>query len=205
MKNSTEIYGMFPNPVASINERSPTKKELSFVENLNLRRNQGNSISQERNVLEHSEMKDLKRDIQANLDEFFHFTMQANVNCGLRITQSWCNYNNNGEFHHKHCHPNSAISGVYYIQAEHPDDRLMFHSPLEAYAQMQYQVNDHNIYNSKSWWLPAQTGTLFLFPSYLVHSVPAIDSRSTTRISLSFNTFYTGELGDEIQATALNL
>lgn len=205
MKNSTEIYGMFPNPVAAINERPPYEEELSFVKNLNQSKNQGNSISLDKDVLDQKEMKGLRENIQANLDEFFHYTMQARDDCQLRITQSWCNYSNNGDYHHKHSHYNSAISGVYYVQADHPDDRLMFHSPLEMYMQMEFQINSNNIYNSKSWWLPAQTGTLFLFPSYLHHSVPPIDNRLTTRISLSFNTFYTGKLGSELNATGLNL
>ena len=112
MKNSTEIYGMFPIPVASINERPPYEEELSFVKNLNQSKNQGNSISLDRDVLGQKEMQDLRKDIQTNLDEFFHYTMQANDDCQLRITQSWCNYNNNGDYHHKHSHSNSAISGV---------------------------------------------------------------------------------------------
>jgi hypothetical protein len=31
------------------------------------------------------------------------------------ITQSWLNYTETNQYHHKHEHPNSLVSGVFYV------------------------------------------------------------------------------------------
>ena len=36
----------------------------------------------------------------------------------LKITQSWINFTKKGEYHHPHAHPNSLISGVFYVEAD---------------------------------------------------------------------------------------
>ena len=44
--------------------------------------------------------------------------------------------------------------------------------------------------------LPVVTGDLILFPSIMKHSVEQNDTTDQTRISLAFNTFFFGVLGD---------
>ena len=61
-----------------------------------------------------------------------------------------------------------------------------------------------NEYNSESWWFPVGTGELILFPSNLSHKVQPVEG-SDTRISLAFNTFPVGHIGDEDELTALHL
>lgn len=61
-----------------------------------------------------------------------------------------------------------------------------------------------NVWNSESWWFEAGTGTLILFPSSLTHMVQAVEGEQT-RISLSFNTFPVGLVGEEIDLTGLKL
>lgn len=184
-------------------ERAPSKDELDFIKNQTLNPNVGNATSDDRNILDRKELSKLRSRIQLRLEEFFHNTLMASHQCTLKITQSWCNYSKDGDYHHQHSHSNSAISGVYYPQAEHPDDRIEFYSPLEPYRGMTFAVLDDNMLNASSWWLPVKTGTLFLFPSYLIHSVPILSNRETPRISLSFNTFYAGELGYDKKLTKL--
>ena len=128
--------------------------------------------------------------------------MSPQDNVKLEITQSWINYTKTGQYHHKHAHPNSVISGVFYIQASKEIDKLFFYN--ESYQQIKIVPKEFHVYNSESWWLPVETGQLLLFPSSLTHMV-ATTSGEDDRISMSFNTFYKGKLGDEVALTGLTL
>jgi uncharacterized protein (TIGR02466 family) len=204
-QNQVEMALLFPTPVGVIKERKPDKKELKYIRELKTRRNFGNKVSKNTYVLDTKELSGLKEVIQQRLNEYFQQVFCPEDTVKLKITQSWCNYSDGGEHHHQHSHQNSIISGVYYPQSDHLDDKLMFHTPLTPYFGLVISAKEYNNMNSKTWWLPAHTGFLLFFPSYLQHSVPSIQERTTTRISLSFNTFYTGQLGTEKDVTKLIL
>ena len=65
-------------------------------------------------------------------------------------------------------------------------------------------IKEFNHFNSATFMLPMKKGELILFPSNLQHSVPANQS-DEERISLSFNTWAKGSLGDEKSLTYLPL
>jgi uncharacterized protein (TIGR02466 family) len=199
------VNGLFPVPVASIDERPPTEEELSFIKAMETRPNQGNVTSKNSYILDTDELSDLRSLIEFHIHEYLYSTLGSDNSCSLRITQSWCNYNDSDQYHHEHNHPNSIVSGVYYPQAEHADDSLNFKNPLEMYNPIRHIPTEGTAFNTPSWWLPAQTGTLFLFPSYLVHAVSPIENRPSTRISLSFNTFYRGDVGSKELLAELKL
>jgi hypothetical protein len=90
---------------------------------------------------------------------------------------------------------------VFYVETN-PDDRIYFYRG--GYQQIKFPPEQWNLYNSESWWFEATTGMLILFPSSLEHMVPNVQG-STTRISLSFNTFPVGTVGEKTQLTGLEL
>ena len=120
----------------------------------------------------------------------------------LRITQSWVNYTKPGQWHHKHAHPNSFVSGVLYIKANKETDCIQFFK--ESYQQIKLPVDQFNLSNSDSWWLPIGTGQLILFPSSLTHMVPTLQGEDQ-RVSVSFNTFPVGYVGSDDDLTGLRL
>ena len=61
-----------------------------------------------------------------------------------------------------------------------------------------------NHFNSRSWWFSVDTGTLVMFPSSTTHQVD-VKEGNNTRISLAFNTFIKGTLGDNFSLTELKL
>jgi uncharacterized protein (TIGR02466 family) len=147
-------------------------------------------------------MAGLHEFIQSCVTEYFQTTVVPRNKVSLRITQSWFNYSKPGEWHHKHAHPNSFISGVLYMKAAKDSDKIFFHN--DSYKQLQIPPSEFNLYNSNTWWLPVETGKLMLFPSSFVHSVEPVQANDT-RISLAFNTFLVGYVGDENELTGLHL
>jgi len=105
----------------------------------------------------------------------------------LVLTDCWINIMPRHTAHSLHLHPNSVISGTYYVATpkgcaglkfEDPRlSRLMAAPPRTATARRENQV--HVIY-------PAVAGSVLLFESWLRHEV-APNPRATERISISFN------------------
>lgn len=187
------IVSLFPTAVGSFQiGRDLTKDEIKFIKDQPTRANVGNTTSADTYILEAKKLKDIRKFIETSLTEYFNSVYAPKGNLKLRITQSWCNYSEPGQFHHKHAHPNSFISGVFYPQADKDTDKIYFYN--DGYEQLKIATQDWNIWNSKSWWLPAEQGCLYIFPSGLPHMVETVKG-TQTRISLSFNTFPVGKLG----------
>ena len=105
----------------------------------------------------------------------------------LRMTDCWVNFMPRHATHGLHLHPQSALSGTYYVQTpegcpglrlEDPRlDRFMAAPPRRASARPANQA--HVIY-------PARAGRVILFESWLRHEVAA-NPTSGERVSVSFN------------------
>jgi len=197
------VNNLFPTPVAGFElGRDLSEVEREHLFNLETRENQGNVTSVDNYILNKPELHSLTEFLNNSLQEYFNAVYSPKTDANLCITQSWVNYTKPGQFHHKHAHPNSLISGVFYIQASKETDKLHFFK--DGFQQLKVSPKDFNLYNSESWWLAAATGTLYLFPSSLQHMVEKVNG-DDTRISLSFNTFPRGIVGDEIDLTSLKL
>lgn len=198
-----ETYNIFPTTVGIVElGREFTEEETDIFTTLERRPNEGNLTSENRNVLELKEFKKLKEFVTTSVNNYFQTIHQPKENLELYVTQSWINYTRKGQFHHKHAHPNSFISGVLYLNANTANDRIYFYK--DNYVQLAVEPREWNVSNSTSWWFEVGTGKLVMFPSPLTHMVQTVHHEET-RISLSFNTFFKGKLGDSDKLTELIL
>ena len=183
---------LFPTPVGEFSIGRPfTDQEIEFVKGQIVVPNNCNKISKNKTVLDSNVFSDIRTFLDTCVAEYFTTVYKPMYDVKLKITQSWFNYTNTNESHHSHAHQNSFLSGVFYIQTDATDK---LHFATGAYRQLEIVSSEHNIYNSNSWWLPAVSGKLLLFPSYLIHYVAPVVA-DNIRISLSFNTFPVGQLG----------
>ena len=197
------IHNLFPIPIGRYKlDRDLTAKELSFLVNQETRSNTGNLTSANNTILKDKELTKLRDFIETKVSEYFAEVYNPIHKVNLKITQSWTNYTKQGEYHHKHEHPNSFVSGVFYVKSEKAKDKIYFYR--NGYQQIKFPPKEWNVWNSDSWWFDVGTCDLILFPSSLTHMVETVDHEQT-RISLSFNTFPVGNVGDELSLTGLNL
>lgn len=196
------LHNLFPTPVAKFElGREFTPDEQAFVAAQPTHKNMGNTTSDDRYVLRHDTLFNLMTFVQASIDAYLKSIYVPKEDMRLRVTQSWLNYSKPGEWHHKHAHPNSFVSGVLYMKAAKDRDRIYFYN--DAYRAIDLPTDNWNLYNSRSWWLPVETGSLMIFPSSFTHSVEPV--QEDERISLAFNTFPVGYVGQEENLTALHL
>lgn len=197
------IHNLFPLPVGSFTlGREFTKKEFDFINSQETRPNQGNTTSKDNNILERKEMKSIAAFVQESLDEYLKTIYAPKNEVSLRFTQSWANYTKPGEYHHRHAHPNSFVSGVLYINADPEKDKIYFYR--DGYQQIRLPTKNFNLHNSESWWLETGTGQMYLFPSSTTHMVQTTES-TDARISIAFNTFPKGYVGDDLELTGLHI
>jgi uncharacterized protein (TIGR02466 family) len=202
-----EINTIFPTTfITSHIEREITKDEIEFVTRHGLpdmvTTNNGNTTSNETYILNDKTLSSVLEFIQAGIKHYIDTVIVPREGVEFYITQSWLNYTKPGQYHHKHRHPNSIISGVFYFNAEENKDRINFFN--HTYERIEIVKKEFNIFNASSWWFPVKTGQLVIFNSELEHMVETTTS-SDTRISLAFNVFAKGYLGDTVSLTALHL
>jgi uncharacterized protein (TIGR02466 family) len=197
------IHNLFPTAIGRYKlDRDLTAEELSFLKNQETRSNMGNVTSTDNTILKAKELVTLREFIDESVSNYFHTVYNPKHKVNLNITQSWTNYTEHGQYHHKHAHPNSFVSGVFYIQADSNKDKIYFYK--DAYEQIKFPPENWNDWNSESWWFEVGTADLILFPSSLTHMVQTVES-DQTRISLAFNTFPVGSIGEEASLTGLQI
>ena len=196
-------HNLFPTAVTYFDFGSKlTDLELKFITEQETRNNDGNTTSVNNNLFESAELAELARFCEESLQQYFKEVYAPKHDVIPYITQSWANYTKKGQWHHNHEHPNSFISGVFYVQAQKDIDKIYFYK--NGYQQIKVPTESFNLYNSESWWLGVETGQLILFPSHLTHMVQTVQT-DETRISISFNTFLKGYIGNDMELTGLHL
>jgi uncharacterized protein (TIGR02466 family) len=201
------IHGIFPQPVFfSHIGRTWTKEEQAFLkkQSESTHNNSGNTTSNNRYVLREPEAKNMADFVQKAVDQYVDNVMFPKFRDQLEfyVTQSWLNYTKPGQYHHKHAHPNSILSGVLYIDADETKDKIFFYK--DGYQQIKFPTENFQLYNSESWFFTVKTGDVVIFPSSLTHMVETKEGENT-RTSLAFNVFAKGYIGNEDELTALQL
>ena len=202
------IHSIFPIPIYTTKmDRGFTKQELQFVkeQKKHCSNNLGNINTKDNYILNRKEFKNIKKFLDKHCKEYLDTVICPKNNIELYITQSWLNYTEADQYHHKHEHPNSVVSGVFYFDSDVKNDKILF-SHSKSYEQIKPEIYDtkFNLWNSSSWFFPVETGNLFMFPSSTTHQVET-KKGTNTRISLAFNTFYKGSVGSNFQLTELIL
>ena len=203
--NNVSITGLFPIPVGKSDlGRELSSDENSFIVNQHKKPRDDYTALQsyDSKILEDIVLNDLKIFFEKSLNNFFQEVCNPATNVSLRITQSWVNYSTIGRSHHKHAHTNSVISGVFYVDTNENSDKIIFcrNTPIIPYTIETKEFI--NVWTANEFWISSEKGTLLLFPSTLEHRVDAVVGEKE-RISISFNSFFSGEIGNPDNLTQL--
>lgn len=105
----------------------------------------------------------------------------------LVMTDCWANVMPRGCAHSFHLHPQSVVSGTYYVKTPRGASGLKFEDPrLGQMMAAPMRRADAPRERQAFITVPAQAGRVILFESWLRHEVPA-STIAETRVSISFN------------------
>ena len=205
-----ELITIFPTTVGKFKlDRNISDDEMSvaYEEEKESYKNSGdNFIGKSSYILENPKLKNLKEFLEKSLNEFFYALHGGyDDSVSMYITQSWFNYTKQNQSHHKHTHNNSIISGVFYFNADVNSDSInMYAKNFLQGDHINISPKELNIYNTERINLSTETGTLYLFNSKIPHDVSPTQNNET-RISLAFNSFVRGRIGNDVSRTELIL
>ena len=203
MNNKYEILQIFPTPIyRTFLDRELSEKEKKILLNKEsiLKNNIGNKTSDNTYILKNKNLKDLSKFLDYHIRTYFIDVLKTKK-VKPYITQSWLNNTSLSEYHHEHSHPNSIISGVFYVDVNDSDKISFIKKDSSSFM---FEVDSYNAINSYVWDFMVQKNDLLLFPSSTIHKVKIKDV-SNSRISLAFNVFAKGVFGNKNELTELIL
>lgn len=204
MRNA--VHPLFATPImVSGGTFAFAPEEQAFLDGLEFVRNVGNAMSRDDRVLDAPALARLRAFVDEHVSVYVHRLWRIREDLEVHVTQSWVNRAGPGQFHARHRHPNSIVSGVLFLDDD-PDEALppiAFHRPQEPFP-LQLDYRDLDELNASARTFPVERGRLILFPSLLEHDVGPNET-DRTRSTLSFNTFVRGVAGRADALTEVRL
>lgn len=115
----------------------------------------------------------------------------------LVVTSCWVNKTVKLHQHHEHIHPNSLISGIFYLTSHDSGETIFLNKDKwQDFDNSFMSFLDSSPTKCLSKIKP-KAGTLILFPSNLRHRTAVLKKTEEIRFSISFNTFITGRIDVE--------
>ena len=197
-----DIKELFPVPVGIVENENIDQSEHKLLLDTGYRTVTGNGTTPflgttSQHILNKLDIPNTKEFIETALKEYAIRTLCTEE--PLLITNSWCiKYQNTPQILAEHKHPNSIISVAYYVQANNNSAEFTLfrqtgynsHTgaamPFIMWDQMDKYQNNYT-YTWQS--IPAKTGKLILFPSWMLHGVNGPASNDI-RCALSINTWF---------------
>ena len=118
-----------------------------------------------------------------------NFAKELEICQKVKLSNLWININGYKDYNRRHNHPESIISGVFYVKVPDKSSKLRFFHPSVDLMVRDWNLNVDlkcNKYTSSIWEIFPEDGKLLLFPSWLDHEVDQNLSQEK-RISISFN------------------
>ena len=201
--SNDQLYSIFPIPVLLTKYPFSYEKEIEYVRTISFYEDQVSSStisaqSKDNYILNKPEFEKVRNFIQTKLNEFSKEVFEYDEE--LTITQSWVNWSTKGNTHNRHSHPNSIISGVWYL--EMPEDckaSIRFHNPVVR--EISLKTTGVNQYNGLDFNLLPQKSNLVFFSSNLHHDVLKNESDGD-RISIAFNSWPKESFGNKQYLTS---
>ena len=113
-----ELLTVFPTPVQIYKYEDSIEKELKYIENIEWTPQPANANFKTKDsyLTKHESLKNITSFFKECIDDFTKNIYQSEQR--LVITQCWGNKNPKGSKHHEHVHPNSIVSGVFYLRQD---------------------------------------------------------------------------------------
>lgn len=136
---------------------------------------------------------DLTKGENSEIDRFVDYLNLQIESCAkqvglpsLTLYNLWININPPGSYNHLHNHVGSVLSGSYYIDANPTQGNIQFERSDGGEYHIPEKIEKETYFTCTRATYAAKTGALYIFPSWMKHSVQGNISDSD-RVSLAFN------------------
>ena len=219
-----KVTNIFPTPVyVTKRETELTSSEMEDIKDLTEKEKwreetgaMGQTSAEEKKFLVHrtkehtyifdTKLDSLKKFCEEHIDTYVNEVISPkNPELDFYITQSWLNWLQPGRMHPIHSHLNSIISGIFYVSTVEGDAVQFYDINTNAKTRINIEPGKTNFWNVSQQSLDITNNVLLLFPSWLGHGVKQNISKISNRLSISFNVFVKGTIGEYYNLNALHL
>lgn len=99
----------------------------------------------------------------------------------LEVYGFWLNEMKAGSEHTPHRHQARQFSGCFYVDVPENSGRIRFHSFRDRFDYMAPNAAQYTVFNADTYSFEPKEGQLFLWESWLKHSVPAANFEGVRR------------------------
>lgn len=102
----------------------------------------------------------------------------------IKISNMWANLSRNKDYLFPHNHPNSLLSGAFYVSVDNKKETIMFYNNINDMF-LPAEKNNFNEFNYQTCTHECVPGKLIIFKSDFLHGCPALVGNE--KIVISFN------------------
>jgi len=165
------------------NERNNNPKGLK-------RSNKGNSWHSSDNQMDTENIA--SKTLLSSISNYFNKQNIFKEGTLFKISNAWININSIGGSNKLHNHPDSNLSGVFWVKIPKNSGNIIFHDSNNFMESILLSTYSHKMksFTNKypSFWVNPTEGVITIFPSHLMHEVEEnLNEKNEDRISISFN------------------
>jgi uncharacterized protein (TIGR02466 family) len=203
MTTDVDVYPLFSTPLYKTNLKRSDDDILTFTGTQNfkfLEQVKNGYVSENVYVLETPELKQLKSEIQNNVDFFVYDVLGVDNSIKFNMTNSWIMKHKTGHWAQEHFHTHSLITGIYYFDVRSDSGNItftknkMFVNIFSPFFSIPFGKKTN--FSEDKITITPKNGDLLLFPSHLLHHV-STNLSENERHCLTFNMFIRGTLGSD--------
>tara|TARA_R100001463_G_scaffold17250_2_gene44276 strand:- start:429 stop:1061 length:633 start_codon:yes stop_codon:yes gene_type:complete len=199
-ENTHEIIKLFSQPLLKTYLPNKFSNIVNWLDNQEIEFSENpdwGSVSSNTQLLNSPECSELSNYILSLAFQFADEVLSLD-HPSYKFSTSWISIKTSNDSHFPHIHSNSIISGVFYYGHYGNDTPgINFIHPPQPTGNFELAPRFKNNKNPRyqPYTFPAYPGVLYMFPSYIPHSVSKNET-SSPRKSVSFNIVPTDGLGD---------
>jgi uncharacterized protein (TIGR02466 family) len=132
------------------------------------------------------EMREFLAVLHGNVAEVARAYRLDTSQATLKLETCWAMVNGKMASGAIHCHPNSFLSGVYYVSTNEESGNIFFQDPRPGANMAACPVTEYTPLTIRQFSYQPVAGAMLFFPSWLYHGVEP-NLSDAPRVSLSFN------------------
>jgi len=133
-----------------------------------------------------AEMKAFVEVLEQNIAEVVRSYKLDPAQAEVELASCWAVVNGKLASGVVHCHPNSFLSGVYYVSVPEHGGNIFFQDPRPAANAIACPVTEFTPWTIRQVSYRPRAGGMLIFPGWLYHGVEP-NLSDAPRVSLSFN------------------
>lgn len=149
-------------------------------------------LSSNKLLFKEKRYQDFHKKVLEIVEYYFYEICKVSKSYIVEYNTSWFTKVNPGGRSTEHCHPRSIISGVSHLFTEGTKDLgdLQFindvNRPIVFPIALEPEFSENHLFNSTIWNFPPEDDVLYVFPSYLKHTILFNNSKKS-RYSFAFD------------------